>query len=141
MIPEAVSLTLEAASMGNHRDILILDMGEQIKILEIAENLIRLSGYQPYVDIPIKFTGIRPGEKLYEELWDEYETPTKTNHPKIFRAPMDDCENKFDFELFNQLINSSLKHEKIEKNRRLMKKLVPTYKNQEKSDRHEKQSA
>lgn len=126
-IPEAVSLTLEASFIGNHLDILILEMGKQIRILDIAENLIKLSGFKPYVDIPIKFTGIRPGEKMYEELWDKYENPIQTKHPKIFKVPQREYDNNFDLDLFNQLILRSLKHKEIDKNRMLMKKLVPTF--------------
>jgi FlaA1/EpsC-like NDP-sugar epimerase len=126
-IPEAVSLTLEAGFIGNHSDILILDMGKQIRVLDIAENLIKLSGFKPYVDIPIKFTGVRPGEKMYEELWDKYENPIQTKHPKIFKVPNGEYDESLDFELFNQLILRSLKHEHIDENRMLMKKLVPTF--------------
>ena len=126
-IPEAVSLTLEASFIGKHRDILVLDMGKQMKVLDIAENLIKLSGFKPYVDIPIKFTGIRPGEKMYEELWDKDEKPIQTKHPKIFYVPHSSSDNHFNVKLFNLLVLRSLKHEKINGNRILMKKLVPTY--------------
>jgi FlaA1/EpsC-like NDP-sugar epimerase len=84
-IPEAVYLVLQAASMENGGETFVLNMGEPIRILSLAEDLIRLSGLEPERDIEISYTGIRPGEKLVEELWDK-ETPlVKTLHPDIFR--------------------------------------------------------
>lgn len=85
-IPEAVSLVLEAATMGGSGEIYVLDMGEPVKILELAENLIKLAGFIPYKDIDIKFTGLRPGEKLYEELLMDEEGLRKTDNKKIFIA-------------------------------------------------------
>ncbi len=85
-IPEAVSLVLQAAYMGEGGEVFVLDMGEPIKIVELAERLIRLEGFEPYKDIDIVFTGIRPGEKLFEELLTAEEGTTKTKHEKIFKA-------------------------------------------------------
>lgn len=85
-IPEAVSLVLQAAFMGNGRDVFILDMGEPVKIMDLAKRMISLYGYKPGVDIDITFTGLRPGEKLYEELFNGDEKIEKTSHPKIYRA-------------------------------------------------------
>lgn len=83
-IPEACQLVLQAGCMGKGGEIFILDMGEPVKILDIARDLIRLSGLSPDRDVEIRFTGIRPGEKLYEELFLGEETARKTRHPRIF---------------------------------------------------------
>lgn len=83
-ITEAVSLVLEAGAMGKSGDIFVLDMGKPVKILDLAENLIKLSGFIPYKDIDIQFTGLRPGEKLYEELLMDEEGLQKTDNKKIF---------------------------------------------------------
>ncbi len=89
-IPEAVHLVLQASSMGNGGEIFLLDMGPQIRILDLAEDLIRLSGLEPYRDIEIVFTGIRPGDKLSEDLWEEGIHFQPTSHPEIFRAAEDE---------------------------------------------------
>lgn len=84
-IPEAVGLVLQSAAIGNAGDILVLDMGGQLKIVDIARQLIRLSGFEPDVDIPIVFTGLRPGEKLYEELQHHSESYDSTDHASVMR--------------------------------------------------------
>ena len=83
-IPEACILILQAAAMGNGGEVFLLDMGDQIKIVDMAREMIRLNGFEPDVDIPIVFTGIRPGEKLFEELFTNTEETKPTEHPKIF---------------------------------------------------------
>ncbi len=83
-ITEAVSLVLEASAMGKGGEIFVLDMGEPVKILELAENLIKLAGFVPYKEIQIKVTGLRPGEKLYEELLMDEEGIRQTENKKIF---------------------------------------------------------
>ncbi|OFY60109.1 MAG: hypothetical protein A2X04_14690 [Bacteroidetes bacterium GWF2_41_9] len=103
-IPEACQLVLEAGFMGNGNEIFIFDMGEPIKILDIALNLIRLSGLVPYEDINIIYTGLRPGEKLYEELFSESEQQLPTHNPKISIAKVADA----DYYCIMQKINSTL---------------------------------
>jgi FlaA1/EpsC-like NDP-sugar epimerase len=83
-IPEASQLVLQAGAMGQGGEIFILDMGEPVKIVDLAKDLITLSGFRPDEDIAIEFTGIRPGEKLFEELSADAEHADKTKHPKIF---------------------------------------------------------
>ena len=85
-IPEAVQLVLQASVMGHGEDVFVLDMGEQIKVAELARNMIVLSGLVPDQDIRIVYTGLRPGEKLFEELFEDTEQVVSTLHPKIQRA-------------------------------------------------------
>jgi FlaA1/EpsC-like NDP-sugar epimerase len=84
-IPEAVHLVLQAASMGEDGETFVLNMGQQVRILDLAEDLIRLSGLEPGKDIEVVFTGIRTGEKLSEDLWDQDSSFRPTDHPEIFR--------------------------------------------------------
>jgi len=86
LIPEAVQLVLIAAASGNGGELFVLDMGEQIRIVDLAENFIRLSGFIPHKEIKITFTGLRPGEKMYEELFDESEKKIPTFHSKLMMA-------------------------------------------------------
>lgn len=129
-IPEAVSLVLQAMSYAKGGEIFVLDMGEPVKIYDMAVKLIKLSGYEPNVDIQIKVTGLRPGEKLYEELLMNEEGLEETKHDKIYVAPplgvsMKEVENKLD-KLRTLLKNTD--NEDKEKIRKTIKEVVPTYK-------------
>jgi FlaA1/EpsC-like NDP-sugar epimerase len=85
-IPEAVSLIVQAGAIGGRGQVFVLDMGEPVKIVDLARNMIRLSGKEPETEIAIEFIGAKPGEKLHEELWNEGEKVTPTSHPKLLRA-------------------------------------------------------
>jgi FlaA1/EpsC-like NDP-sugar epimerase len=84
-IPEAAGLVIQTAALGQGGEIFVLDMGDPIKIVDLARQLIQLSGLHPDTDIPIRFTGLRPGEKLFEELSYPAESYSPTTHPKIMR--------------------------------------------------------
>lgn len=94
-IPEASRLVLQAGAMGQGGEVFLLDMGEPVKILDLARNLIRLSGYEPDVDIAITFSGLRPGEKLYEELLTAGEGTAHTKHDKIYEAPIEAVDEQW----------------------------------------------
>ncbi len=85
-IPEAVQLVLQAGALGKGGELFVLDMGEPIKIVDLARDLIRLSGLEEGADIEIAYTGVRPGEKLYEEVFFGGEDIWPTNHPKVLRT-------------------------------------------------------
>jgi FlaA1/EpsC-like NDP-sugar epimerase len=89
-IPEAVQLVLQAGYMGNGGEIFVFDMGEKVKIVDLAKKMIQLSGFELGVDMEIQFTGLRPGEKLYEEVLSDKETTLPTTHEKIMIAKVRD---------------------------------------------------
>lgn len=126
-IPEASQLVLQAGSMGEKGEIFILEMGEPVKILELAEEMIRLSGYQPYKDINIEFTGLRPGEKLFEELLLNLEGIKKTHHPKIKIASSAVNQNQI---VFLSKLNQLFSLAKANRNQEifdLFKEIIPEY--------------
>lgn len=124
-IPEAVSLVLQAGAYGKGGEIFVLNMGEPVRILDMAEKLIRLSGYEPYKDIPIRFTGLRPGEKLYEELLMDEEGLQTTLNKRIFIGhPIE-----MDYEMFEKKLMELDKVACMESNdiRRIVHEVVPEY--------------
>ncbi len=125
-IPEAVSLVVTAGSMAKGGEIFVLDMGEPVKIKDLAENLIRLSGFVPYKDIDIKYTGLRPGEKLYEELLMSEEGIKQTSNKKIYIGkPIEINLEKFDQNL-KLLYNYSITNNKYKIQETLLD-IVPTF--------------
>lgn len=126
-IPEAVSLVLETGAFSQSGEIFVLDMGKPVKILDLAENMIKLMGLKPYEDIQIKFTGLRPGEKLYEELLISGEDMRKTANQKIFICKQIDVDEKTFRGELNKLI-SLAKDNKPEKVVEQMHAMIPTYK-------------
>ncbi|NLY85011.1 MAG: polysaccharide biosynthesis protein, partial [Tissierellia bacterium] len=130
-IPEAVQLVIQAGAMAKGGEIFILDMGEPVKILDLAKDLIRLSGYEPYVDIAIEITGLRPGEKLYEELLLDEEGITATKHDKIFIGKPTFTDYKL---LLRSLdaVDKIIKDGTDEELKEYIKTIVPNYKENEK---------
>ena len=130
-IPEAVSLVLQAGAFAEGGEIFILDMGDPVKIITLAEQLISLSGFKPYEDIDVRFTGLRPGEKLIEELILNKEAMTSTQNDKIFV----DRQMPFDYQEFYDLLKqlkeaayTNRKNDII----RILKQMTPSFAHQEK---------
>jgi FlaA1/EpsC-like NDP-sugar epimerase len=125
-IPEACRLVLEAASFGNTGEIYVFDMGSPVKIVDLAKRMIELAGYIPYKDIKIEFIGLRPGEKLYEELLNDNETSIPTKHEKITIAKV----RQYDFDMVINAIHTMIElSTKVEMTDtvKAMKKLVPEF--------------
>ena len=127
-IPEAAQLVLQAMSYANGGEIFVLDMGEPVRIYDLAVTLIKLSGLEPEVDIPIVFTGLRPGEKLYEELLMSEEGLKKTENKKIYIGELTDLDEKDILEKLAKL-KKLIEDEKtpIEEVKEIVHKVVPTY--------------
>jgi len=125
-IPEAVSLILQAGSMGEGGEIFVLDMGEPVKIIDLAEQMIRLSGMEPGSDIEIAFTGLRPGEKLYEELFHDQEALVGTSHPRIMLSGSRQADWQQLQDVLRRL-NKACVSRDVEHVRMLLKELVPEF--------------
>jgi len=126
-IEEAAQLILQAGAMGSHGEIFLLEMGAPVIIKDLAEDLIQLMGYTPYEDIDIVFTGLRPGEKLYEELITEGEGVVKTRHEKIMVLKRDsDITALFD-EQFKELVSAAYNQDG-ERVRKIISEILPEYK-------------
>jgi FlaA1/EpsC-like NDP-sugar epimerase len=125
-IPEACRLVLEAGNMGKGGEVFVFDMGDSVKIKDLAEKMIRLSGLEPHKDIEIKYTGLRPGEKLYEELLYDKEKVKMTRNRKIMIGEVVEYDYELIIPLLAQLIDAAKKFDKIDVVK-LMKKLVPEF--------------
>ncbi len=126
-IPEACQLVLEAGSMGKGGEIFVFDMGKPVSIADLAKKMIRLYGYLPGVDIDIKFTGLRPGEKLYEELLMDSENTTATYHEKIMIARIRNMQNEQLPEDLNLLFELARHRDATMELVTQMKKMVPEF--------------
>ena len=125
-IPEACSLVLEAGTMGNGGEVFIFDMGEPIRILDLAKKMIRLAGLIPGKDIELRFTGLRPGEKLFEELLNKEEEVIPTHNKKILIAKV----MEYDFERVSESINALIELARANNDEdvvKQMKRIVPEY--------------
>ena len=125
-IPEACQLVLEACAIGRGGEIFVFNMGQSVKIIDLARNMIRLAGLEPEVDIKIKLTGLRPGEKLYEELLHQSEDDIPTHHPKIMIALV----REQNYEIVNNFIEAmadSINEQNSNRLVMLMKEIVPEF--------------
>ncbi|MDD3173211.1 MAG: nucleoside-diphosphate sugar epimerase/dehydratase [Herbinix sp.] len=129
-ISEAVQLVLQAGSMANNAEIYVLDMGQPVKILELAENLIRMSGHVPYTEIPIIETGLRPGEKLYEELLMNSEELIATANQKIYIEREKNISQK-EIKKKLKILTRSLDTKSLTEIKKAFKLVVPTYRDPE----------
>ena len=125
-IPEAVGLVLQSGALGKGGEIFVLDMGDPVKIVDLARQMIELSGYRPDTDIEIKFTGLRPGEKLFEELSHHKERLEPTTHAKISRfvAPAHDLRA---VENFFGRIRPLLGRNAPSESKQLLTEMIPEY--------------
>ncbi|PMQ01802.1 MAG: capsule biosynthesis protein CapD [Dictyoglomus sp. NZ13-RE01] len=128
-IPEAVGLVLQAGSMGDSGDLFVLDMGEPVKIIDLAKNFIELSGYS-LDDIEIKIVGMRPGEKLREELWEEDEVIEKTDHPKIYKIKRNSHISNSALQKYITKLQWAVENRDRNEIEKIFKELIPTYKKQ-----------
>jgi FlaA1/EpsC-like NDP-sugar epimerase len=129
-ISEAVQLVLQAGSMANNAEIYVLDMGKPVRIIELAEKLIRLSGHTPYSEIPIIETGLRPGEKLYEELLMNNKDLIATSNQKIYIEQQENISPK-EIKKKLKLLTKALETKSTVKMKKALKQAVPTYRDPE----------
>lgn len=124
-IPEAVNLVLQCGAMAKGGEVFILDMGDPVKILDLAKNMIRLSGYEPDRDIKIEFTGLRPGEKLFEELLIDEDNIAKTSKNRIFVAQ----QSVVDSRMIQEKVENMVAHayDEVDNIRQIVQELVPEY--------------
>ena len=125
-IPEAVQLVLQAGAIGKGGEVFVLDMGEPVRVLDLAVDLIRLSGLEPGADIEVHFTGARPGEKLFEELFFKGAHVVPTDHPKILRARDSEAADNT-METIATLIQAASENRSASHIRRLLTRLIPEY--------------
>lgn len=136
-IPEAVQLVLQAGAMAKGGEIFILDMGEPVKIVDLANNLIKLSGFEPGIDIKIEYTGLRPGEKLYEELLMAEEGITKTENSKIFIGKPIDINTVKVYKSL-EILKRIVDREEVELIESVIRELVDTYIRPEDANKRDK---
>jgi FlaA1/EpsC-like NDP-sugar epimerase len=127
-IPEAVQLVLQAGAQGRGGELFMLDMGDPVRIVDLARDMIRLSGLEEGSDIDIQFTGIRPGEKLYEEMFFNDEIAEPTEHPKVLRARNGKHNVASDLAIAG-LIDAAVRDTTEDQLRGTLKELVPDYVN------------
>jgi FlaA1/EpsC-like NDP-sugar epimerase len=128
-IPEAVQLVLEAGAMGDGGEIFVFDMGQRVRIIDLAKNMIKLSGLELGKDIEIETVGLRPGEKLHEELLSNSENTLPTHHPKILRANHTELDDSALAQQINDLI-ASFSTQDNDQIVKLIKQLVPEFRSQ-----------
>lgn len=133
-IPEASQLVLQAAAMDGSGSVYVLDMGKPVKIKDLAEDLIQLSGFEPHLDIEIVYTGIRPGEKLFEEILTSEEGTTGTRHDKIYISPQKDLPPSFG-EKLDALLASASRGDDPKTLRQGLRDIVPAFRNGNAHDR------
>ena len=126
-IPEAAQLVLQAGALAESGSIYVLDMGEPVKIMDLARQLIRFYGYEPDKDIEIKIVGLRPGEKLYEELMmdEEQDKMRRTEHNKIFVAPPRNIDLEVFYQQLQDLIAAAAHNDEAVVQQ--LQKIVPTF--------------
>ena len=124
-IPEACQLVLEAAAMGRGGEVFVFDMGKEVRITDLARNMIRLAGFIPDKDIKIEYTGVRPGEKLFEELFSDSDDLIKTHHPKIMIGQV----KQYPYNEINQSLSDLLAHRDADGTviREMIRGIIPEY--------------